>query len=284
MSVVKRIPWQYRMAGWLARKRLQPFWQAVYRVALRGLGYNNFISAINGEGRFALAWARAHAMERVVIFDVGANEGDFTAAIQPLLPHARFHLFEPNPRTFGRLQERYGAAANVTVEPRGIAAAAGALTLYDFRHGRGSERASFLVESFTEILQREAEPLPARVVSLDAYAAERGIDFIDLLKIDTEGFEKQVLAGAARLVRESRIGAIQVEMNEHNVVSGFSLYALTKQLPDFDIYRIVADGLMQMVSAARPYAAGLDLARYCNLVAVNRTPRKRDPCWPALLS
>src|SRR5262249_25735941 len=147
LSQVANIPLHYRAAGWLARRSLQSFWQTLYLVSLRGLGYNNWISSINGEDRFAREWARKRAEKPVVVFDVGANKGDFTSTLLPLLAQAKFYLFEPNPKTFKRLSQRYGSEPRITLEPLGLGAEDGSLPLYDFKNGKGSERASFLVES-----------------------------------------------------------------------------------------------------------------------------------------
>jgi len=52
------------------------------------------------------------------------------------------------------------------------------------------------------------------VVPLDQEAIRLGIERFDLIKIDVEGHESKVLAGATRLLRERRIGAILCEFNE----------------------------------------------------------------------
>jgi FkbM family methyltransferase len=247
----------------------------MYLVSLRGLGYNNWISSINGEDRFARAWAAKHRLQPVTIFDIGANIGDFTATLLPMLQQAKFYLFEPNPRTFPRLRDRYGDHRNVTLEQVGVGANSGSLPLYDFQHGAGSERASFLIDTFSENHKTILAGLAASLITLDDYAQAKKIAFIDFLKIDTEGFEERVLSGAARMIGENRIAVIQLEMGAHNVISGLSLFRLTKLLPGFDIYRIVADGLQPMVSSEKPYSALLDIPRFCNLVAVNRASRAR---------
>src|SRR5690606_8055589 len=48
-------------------------------------------------------------------------------------------------------------------------------------------------------------------ITLDSYCADRGVDQILLLKIDTEGSEPAVLRGARTLLEEGRIHAIQFE-------------------------------------------------------------------------
>lgn len=50
-------------------------------------------------------------------------------------------------------------------------------------------------------------------VTLDDYCRERDIESVDFLKIDVEGFEREVLEGADRLLRERRIRAVLFEVS-----------------------------------------------------------------------
>jgi FkbM family methyltransferase len=50
--------------------------------------------------------------------------------------------------------------------------------------------------------------------TLDCFATEHGIDSIDLLKIDVEGFEFEVLSGAVQLLRSKKIKALVFESNQ----------------------------------------------------------------------
>jgi len=50
-----------------------------------------------------------------------------------------------------------------------------------------------------------------KVNTLDRVMEENGIDFIHFLKIDTEGYEMEVLKGAQEALGSKRIGIIQVE-------------------------------------------------------------------------
>jgi hypothetical protein len=51
------------------------------------------------------------------------------------------------------------------------------------------------------------------VRTLDAEAARLGLERIDLLKIDVEGYEAEVLAGASELLGAGRIGAVLCELH-----------------------------------------------------------------------
>lgn len=45
-------------------------------------------------------------------------------------------------------------------------------------------------------------------VPLDEVSAPNGVNDVDFLKIDTEGFEKEVLAGGETIISEKALGVI----------------------------------------------------------------------------
>jgi hypothetical protein len=55
-----------------------------------------------------------------------------------------------------------------------------------------------------------------KVVTLDTYAAEHGITAIDFLKIDVEGYEPKVLAGARELLQRSTGVVVMCELAAKN--------------------------------------------------------------------
>jgi hypothetical protein len=57
------------------------------------------------------------------------------------------------------------------------------------------------------------QSLTVETVSLDDFCALKGIQHIDLLKIDIQGNEPEALRGAARLLAERRIRCIFMELN-----------------------------------------------------------------------
>jgi hypothetical protein len=53
---------------------------------------------------------------------------------------------------------------------------------------------------------------PVQVTTVDEFCVDRGVDHIDLLKTDTQGFDLEVLKGGAGLMRDSRIRLIYMEV------------------------------------------------------------------------
>lgn len=264
-----RIPLQLRVAALLARPALQPLWEWLYLLSLRGLGYNNPKEEINGENRFVREWLR-NRHEPLTVFDVGANAGDFTGnfALHAQAP-CEFHLFEPHPETFARLSARFPGQPNVALVRAGVGAQKGEMPLYDVQGQHGTVWASFRREAVTELLRKPPESARVEVITLDEYCERRGIERIDYLKIDTEGFEREVLMGACRLIEAHRIRTIQLEWNDIQTVSGFTLFQLTHLLPGFEIRRLLPNGTTLLVGNGRAYHTRYDIARYSNLVCTD---------------
>lgn len=134
--------------------------------------------------------------------DCGANVGLFSAAVAPLTriyPGFRLYAFEPNPDTFARLAR--------TLE--GFRAELFNIALSD---RSGSLNFS---EGVTSGVYTARDPMPGGA-SHRRVACRRldevGIVGADLLlKIDVEGHEWEVLAGAEGLFRQRRIAAIFID-------------------------------------------------------------------------
>ncbi len=129
-----------------------------------------------------------------VVIDAGANIGLVTLGLAPLVPLGRIHAFEPGTMAFRCLQANLAddPLANATPHNLALADAPGTLTLHEHPV---SASASQVVTS----AHIGAAGMPLRQVqatTVDAFIAQAGLNRLDLLKIDVEGFEPEVLAGA----------------------------------------------------------------------------------------
>jgi FkbM family methyltransferase len=216
---LQRIAAKSRWAVWLASKlRNQCNRVIAYAVC------ESPRSEINGE-----AWLLESLAGKVgVIFDVGANKGEWTElALRILKTVRKAVLFEPGIGVCAQLKERF--ANNPAVEVLQVAAGNSPGSLEFHESAQSSEGSS---------LWALANQLPSRtyavsLTTIEAECSRLGLSELDLLKVDTEGNDFHVLEGAASLLRKQLIGVVQFEYGPGWIVAGSTLRRATDYLAWF---------------------------------------------------
>lgn len=140
------------------------------------------------------------------VLDVGANDGGSAIKFAAAFPAANIHSFEPVSATFERLRENTAHLPGVHCHRLAVGAAAGEAPIYLTDHSS--------TNSLMRPVSVRGEEL-ATVVALDDFTDGAAIDRVDLLKVDTEGFELAVLQGATRLLERGRIRFVLAEVGFH---------------------------------------------------------------------
>jgi FkbM family methyltransferase len=208
-------------------------------------------------------WVAASAP---VIFDVGANTGQSAARFAKLFPAATIYAFEPFPASFEQLRRNTSGLAGVRVLPFALGAEEGRQTLFTF----AADVTNSLLQSAPESVDLVPDgamsaKTPCEIESrrLDRFAHEVAVDRIDFLKVDTQGFELQVLAGAGDFLNPERIGLLQLEML-------FSPLYREQAVPS-EIFRIMQDRqfrFMGLYDVARQDGDGR--VKWCDAVFAGR--------------
>jgi FkbM family methyltransferase len=142
---------------------------------------------------------------------VGANDGQTGDPIRKLIEryHWRGVLIEPLPEAFARLAENYRGESQLILENAAVGAVDGTAQLWTVA-GSSGILATFDRSSLRARVGGSARivPVDVRVRSLRSIVEQHAINRIDLLQIDTEGFDyeiiKQALGGSLprpRLIR-----------------------------------------------------------------------------------
>jgi FkbM family methyltransferase len=149
--------------------------------------------------------------EIITILQVGACDGYTNDPIYHFVKKgcARAILVEPNPYAFGRLQKTYADVPNVTLVQTAIGDRDGEANLYRLKKtetGESEVDATLQIASFNKNhLKRihsnpeEIECITVRCRSLSSLTTELGLGQIDLLQIDTEGFDASVVRMALEM-------------------------------------------------------------------------------------
>lgn len=132
------------------------------------------------------------------VIDVGANIGTFSKFIRDVYPAATVYSVEPIPVVYETLKKNF--ADDKDVKLFNIA----------FSDKKGSNKMFF--DSQDSLISKMSKDgnIIVKTETLDEFIIQNKIKNIDLLKVDTEGFEKNVLKGAAKALAMTRYLCIEI--------------------------------------------------------------------------
>lgn len=250
------------IGGTYGRRRFQRLYRRVHEVALIGLNYGYSDAALNGENAFLDRIASTWDGPRPVVLDVGAFRGEWSAAVLERAPSAQVHAFEPVPASFGELERNLGGAAQLHRSALGSETGEAEMTAPD----ESPDWASLHVRDLSRfgVEARSLGKVPVR--TLDDFCAAHDLGHVDLLKLDTEGNELAVLAGAARMLDSRAIDAIQFEFGGANIDARVFLREIvgTLRSRDYEVFRVLRDGLEPVRGDERE-----EIFTYANFVALS---------------
>jgi FkbM family methyltransferase len=147
-----------------------------------------------------------------VIFDVGANVGDIALRYSELFSNAAIYAFEPFPDSFQALQNNIAGKSKITPYQKAIAAIAGEQTFFvNYNADTNSLLPSQKMGLSSDKQVANKGEIKVAVWTIDDFCKEKGIGFIDILKLDIQGGELAALNGAANMLAENKIGLIYTE-------------------------------------------------------------------------
>ena len=155
-------------------------------------------------------WIRASGIRTVI--DVGAHKGEFSSAIRALLPDSRIYAFEPLPECRAALSRKLASKkGHAKTFPVAVGRQAGEATLWRSSYPKSSSvlpMARLHRESFP--WTSAATPVTVEMKSLDEYDGELQLVPKTLMKIDVQGYEAEVLRGAAALLQKIDYALLEV--------------------------------------------------------------------------
>lgn len=147
---------------------------------------------------------------------------------------SQFYSFEPSETSFNQLSSH--AQNNVVLEQLAFGEKDSEQKLV---HGESGDSTSYIASSDTE-----GESVS--VTSIDNYCGKHKIENIDILKIDTEGYEYKILQGAKHMIAEGNIKVIQFEFGVPNNETFFLADFFELLEEKYDIYRILKHGIYKI--------------------------------------
>lgn len=139
-----------------------------------------------------------------VVFDVGANVGQTSLYLLRYFPKAETHAFELAGETARALALALAPYPHAHAHHLALGAKPGIARL-SLQSCSESNSLAFHATAQTTAAEE------VEISTVDAFCAKHDIGYVDVLKTDAQGYDLEVLRGAAGLLREKRIGFIYAE-------------------------------------------------------------------------
>jgi len=227
------------MFGWPLLYRIN---RRIFNVVAQTIGLNYFVSRNRSEKSVIVTLIRTKTAP--VVFDIGANIGDWSKMVLSINPTTVLHAFEPQSKLYENIVTLYPdiIANNIAISDR-----IGTLDLYDYEISTGSQHASLQHGVIELIHKQQSRKISVRTTTIDEYCRVNSITFIDLIKVDIEGSELVALRGAANMIRNNSVGAIQFEFNSMNILSRSFFYDFQLILSNnYILYRLLPHGVIEL--------------------------------------
>lgn len=190
--------------------------------------------------------------------DIGANLGFVTCFLSRISTNV--HSFEPGLETTEMAMQnlQLNGINNVKWNRCGCGEENGEKEYYDLGDSSGNN--SFI---YHNLEAKKVYKVP--VITLDTYCLENGIDYIDILKIDVEGYEPYVIKGCKQLLGNKKIGIIIFEVGALYGKDEKEEMLNTLLEADFNFYNVYGDELsIEQI---------LDVSLHLDVVGINRCSR-----------
>ncbi|WP_207477562.1 FkbM family methyltransferase [Arenibaculum pallidiluteum] len=192
------------------------------------------------EPRVTRAFERCIRSDSDVVVEVGANIGYFTVAMARRIPAGRYFAFEANPAAFGLLKSNIALNLlwNVTAEQSLVADRKRSIEFNCLGRHLGSGSIADFGKDYLDAHADTKTTIVMEAITLDERLA--GTGRVDVLKIDAEGAEPLILAGARDLIRNNRNLRIVMELNGPMVANFEDPQKLVSSLVDqgFEVFEI----------------------------------------------
>lgn len=220
------------------------------------IGYNNCNMVTNGE----LQIIQSLVPGKGIVFDVGANVGEWSSTVLKYSPEAKLLVFEPIPHLFKNLCAVFKKRAHVYK--------------YAISHEEGERLFEYYPEcsAVSGLYHRPAlshmkeQKIVVDTTTLDLFCEKHNVGKINFLKIDTEGNEWNVLRGASQLLQDKAIDMIQFEYGGTYPDAGITLAQVYEFLKfnGYEVYRIASNYLIHIPQ----WRDALENYQYSNYLAV----------------
>ena len=238
-SLLKRIERIYVSS--FARQGLRSFNNYILSFALKAKGFNNYSVNLTHSGELDVI-LRVLRLGIDEVFDVGANIGQYSTVFLSN-SKARVFAFEPVEKSFFSLLAIREREERLFPFNFALGASEYETNIYFGTDTDELATISPRVMQMPDLERHNIRSAKVEVKTLDSVFLELkdslGLAKLDCIKIDTEGFELDVLNGSKFVLEHVKPKAIILEWNWHHLYLGQTILSVQECLVNYQGYRIL---------------------------------------------
>ena len=200
-----------------------------------------------------------------IFIDIGAHHGDTIREFLQIFSIKRIFAFEPSNENFKKLKSNVSKIENnfsvkIKIYPLGVGKESGILSLNEIADGVSNTfndlninskylKKKKIITTLFGIKKFIRNKVATKIITLKNLIAEEKIEKIDFIKIDTEGFEFNILLGL-----EEEIKRVQFILFEHHYDN-----MILKNYKFNDIHKLLNDnGFKKIYKTKMPFRKSFD--------------------------
>lgn len=208
--------------------------------------YNEGLNNDNPETNGEYFIAKQFINDEDIVFDVGANVGDWSDFALKYKKNVKLYSFEPVLDLYEKLISRFKAYPTVQIFPFAFNNISEVKNFFYYKQNSGLSSLHRRPLAVEQKLSLVPETFKIQTKTLDSFTKEINIERINYLKIDTEGNEYYILKGAEHLLTRQAIDFLQFEYGGTYLDSGTKLKEIFLLLTNhkYKMFRIIPNGLV----------------------------------------
>ena len=202
-----------------------------------------------------LSIIKKKTQDKLIIFDVGAHFGETIGVIKKNFDFKKIYSFEASPINFKILNNNFPNELNSNIEiynfalgeknsenfiNQTIESSSSTINDLNLKSSYLSKKLKILNISDKNLFSKK---IPIKIITLDSFIDEKKIGKIDLLKIDTEGYELNILKGLIK--NFSKIKLIYFEHHyDDMIIKNYNFSDINNLLTKYGFRKILKNKML----------------------------------------
>lgn len=182
-----------------------------------------------------------------LILDVGSHKGEYIINLLKNFKIKKIHAFEPSPENFSKLKIKLQNIKNIELFNFGIGEKneetilnqnieSSSSSINSLNEASSYYKKKYLFLNFFK-KKKISHPVNIKLISLNSFLKEKNIEKIDLMKIDTEGYEFNVLKGLKEEIK--KVNVIHFEHHfDDMIIKNYKLSDLHHYLAQYNFKKV----------------------------------------------